>query len=320
MVFKLTISTELNGCQPKAFRFHREYEEEKRIRIHITRNDIADQEKRTRNEKGCSSNLKYCSCILVSVQKITDKNEGKEFNFKEKDIVYNSVWQTMIGRAVIDVDLGKDDNQYIHGFYLVMLKKPKSFCQSKDFGISIDGDNDENSSQSVSESIYDSSSIPLNINLIEIENSLVIDSMIVLGVYAIIFIILIAFAKLIKTAIIGRVVVPENYKPFSLLLSCFSSISKTEASSEISSSSIHIISYDENGIDNSFQKQPSLNHQYQSSDDDLSLDLHLGYNSLASNAQGFYIELLDSSEDRLSGNVAQTNFKDLNLKIPGFLK
>ena len=121
------ISTELDGCQPKAFRFHHEYKEEKRIRIHITRNDIIVQEKRTRNGKGCSSNLKYCSCILVSVQKINDKNEGKDFNFKEKDVVYNSVWQTMIGRAVIDVDVGKDDNQYIHGFYLVMLKKPKSF-------------------------------------------------------------------------------------------------------------------------------------------------------------------------------------------------
>ena len=81
---------------------------------------------------------------------------------------------------MIDVDVGKDDNRYIHGFYLVMLKKPKSFCQSKDFEISIDGDNDENSSQSISELMYDSSSIPLNINLIEIENSLLIDSMIVL--------------------------------------------------------------------------------------------------------------------------------------------
>ena len=310
-IYKET-SAELNGCQPKAFRFHNEYKEEKRIRIHITRNDIVDQEKRTRNGKGCSSSLKHCSCILVSVQKITDKNEGKEFNFKEKDVVYNSVWQTMIGRAVLDVDLGKD-NQYIHGFYLVMLKKPKSFCQSKDFEISIDGDNDENLSKRVSELMYDSSSISLNINLIEIENSLLIDSIIVLGVYAIISIIFIALTKLIKTAIIGRVVVPENYQPFSLLLSCFSSIHKTEASSEISSSSIHIISYDENRIDNSFQKQPSLTHQYQSSDDDLSLDLHLGYNSLASNAQGFYIELLDSSEDRLSENVAQNDFKDLNL-------
>ena len=125
---------------------------------------------------------------------------------------------------------------------------------------------------------------------------------------------MIALTQLIKTAIIGRVVVPENHEPFSLLLQCFSSIRKTVASSEISSSSIHIITYDENGIDNSFQKQPSLTHQYQSSDDDLSLDLHLGINSLASNAQGFYIELLDISEDRLSENVAQKDFKELNLE------
>ena len=70
-------------------------------------------------------------CAMVAVQKLRCP-----FTAQESDVVFRSKWQTMLGRAVIDVDVGgihssfgaltdatMDTKPYRHGFFVVALTK-----------------------------------------------------------------------------------------------------------------------------------------------------------------------------------------------------
>ena len=291
--------TKLEGCEPIAFKFEQTHQKHKRIRIHITREDILTQVEMTKNTTGCNSNLDHCSCILVSAQKIPDKHNNEEINFHEKDVVYHSVWQTMIGRAVIDIDIASKSNMFKRGFILVLLKKPKTFCQSKDFDISIDGEEDMNRAKNKLQSPYEMNSIPINIELIELEGSWMTETIIVIAVYSILSVAMIILSKLIKTGITGMVIVPENYEPFSLLLKCVLFQRKANNSSDIKQDDVIQMGIPQNISDlieteRSISNLDSINRQLYSSAKTEPLDLNAEDHK---NVKGFYIDLLDESDE-----------------------
>ena len=84
----------------------------------MTRSDIEDLRTQTKRLKGCSASVAYCSCSIVTIQDLHNP-----FNQEERDVVFKSAWQTMIGRAVLDVDVGPKQSTHQDGFYIVILKK-----------------------------------------------------------------------------------------------------------------------------------------------------------------------------------------------------
>ena len=44
----------------------------KRIRVHVTRDDIRDVKERTKTMEGCSTDITQCSCSIVSIQRLDD--------------------------------------------------------------------------------------------------------------------------------------------------------------------------------------------------------------------------------------------------------
>ena len=110
----------------------------KTVRVHVTRDDIDEIKKRTEARKGCSSDITQCSCSIVSIQKL-----DTHYNDREQNAVHTSIWQTMIGRSVIDIDVGPDAKGFKNGFYIVIIKmKNDEFCKSLDYDFMIDGDID----------------------------------------------------------------------------------------------------------------------------------------------------------------------------------
>ena len=70
----------------------------KRIRVHVTRSDIEDLRTITKTRKGCSASMAHCSCSIVTIQDL-----NTPFNQEERDVVYKSAWQTMIGLSLIHI-------------------------------------------------------------------------------------------------------------------------------------------------------------------------------------------------------------------------
>ena len=96
-----------------------------RIRVHTTRIDS-----RPINEvqEGCS---------IVSIQ-----NLDSPFKYHNLDFTFRSRWQTMLGRSVIDVDVGPDST-FESGF-LVVIKRANTecYCNGTGYDLRIHGDND----------------------------------------------------------------------------------------------------------------------------------------------------------------------------------
>ena len=86
------------------------------VRVKVERTDIESLVKQTEKREGCSHFKKECACNIVAIQ-----NLDTPFRQLENDVAFESEWQTMIGRAVIDIDLGENNKN--KGFYLVIIRK-----------------------------------------------------------------------------------------------------------------------------------------------------------------------------------------------------
>ena len=170
----------------------------KRIRVHVTSSDIANLTEQTKRHKGCSACFSHCSCSMVAIQDL-----NTPFHQDERDVVFKSVWQTMIGRAVLDVSVGPSQAVYQDGFYVVILKKKdNSDCRLNDLDLTIDGEAEEKSTkQKITEFFQNRNSIcndtedlieqqrmhkeskQMNIEISEIDNDIEEITGIVLGTY-----------------------------------------------------------------------------------------------------------------------------------------
>ena len=114
----------LTPFSPVIFRFDHVSNEPERIRIHTTRAD---------------ANIKHVKqgCAIVAIQRL-----DKPFHFKESDISFKSWFQTMMGRSVIDVDVGPKTG-LTDGFYIVILRKHNDTdCINISYHLSVVNSND----------------------------------------------------------------------------------------------------------------------------------------------------------------------------------
>ena len=139
-----TKNLRLSYGSPLIYKYENEDNKAKRIRVNVARKDIEVLRKQTSRREGCSkadpqSVKRLCSCSIVTIQKL-----DTPFNQFERDVVFDSVWQTMIGQSVIDIDVGPDEKKYKDGFYIVILKKKHDAeCNLKDLDLSLDGQSDD---------------------------------------------------------------------------------------------------------------------------------------------------------------------------------
>ena len=108
-------TSELTYGAPVIYKYVNSDNKNKRIRVHVTRSDIEDLRTQTKRLEGCSASVAYCSCSIVTIQDLDNP-----FNQEERDVIFKSAWQTMIGRAVLDVDVGPKQTTYQNGFYIVI--------------------------------------------------------------------------------------------------------------------------------------------------------------------------------------------------------
>ena len=208
---------------------------DKRIRVHVTSSDIEHLRSQTRRYKGCSACLSRCSCSIVAIQDL-----NTPFHQDEDDVVFKSAWQTMIGRAVLDVSVGPSQAVYKDGFYVVILKKRDDRdCKLNDLDLTIDGKAEEKSTkQKIKEFFQDRGSMcndtehliqqqpknkqlkQMNIEITEIDNDIEETSGTVLGIYlgvGFLAFILSGYTWPRVVFITGKVRIPKDHKPFSLL-------------------------------------------------------------------------------------------------------
>ena len=108
----------LSVGSPSIYKFKNKGQIDRRMRVHIIRPDIETLFYQTKNRKGCSKELQYCSCTIVMIQSL-------DTPFHQSEEIYvgvSTLWQTMIGRSVIDVDVGGKEKYFKDGFYIVIVK------------------------------------------------------------------------------------------------------------------------------------------------------------------------------------------------------
>ena len=204
----------------------------KRIRVHVTIDDIKDVKERTKAMRGCSTDITQCSCSIVSIQRLDDS-----YNANEKDVVHGSVWQTMIGRSVIDVVVGPETKRFRNGFYIVIVKKKdNAFCRLMDYERSLDGDIDYDGGNTKTRDegkIPGKHKIPFHIELIEIDELALRDTCITLGMYCTVFLTILVLSKSLGVKITGKVILPDVDRKYLLPLGSFESSENTIPSTEV---------------------------------------------------------------------------------------
>ena len=107
----------LSHGSPLVYRFN--YPETTNVRVHVTRNDVLSLRKQAEDGVECSDSQENCFYSVASIQSL-----DVPFSEVESSVRFHSRWQDMIGRAVIDVNVGPfSDNSFRNGFYVVIVKK-----------------------------------------------------------------------------------------------------------------------------------------------------------------------------------------------------
>ena len=157
------------------YRFSNENGRSRRIRVRTYRENVPSSLDIT---EGCS---------IVAIQRL-----DIPFNDHERDITFNSLWQTMLGLSVIDLDVGKTaETPFADGFFVVILKKSnESDCEKKNFDYLIDGRKQEMQAPFDSRAIYSSidnddgrGRQDISIHISELDNEIDFRSWIIVGVF-----------------------------------------------------------------------------------------------------------------------------------------
>ena len=121
-----SMNSTLSNHKAIIYRFNNKNKNEfQQIRIQATRIDVDSFDK---VKNGCS---------ILSIQRL-----DIPFKYNEEDITHRGVWQTMLGLAVIDVNIGPE-TYFNDGFYIVIQKRSnEQNCKAKDFDFRIDGEKD----------------------------------------------------------------------------------------------------------------------------------------------------------------------------------
>ena len=229
------------------YQFKHETNDRKRIRVQVTRPDIGNLTQKTDKREGCSkavgSNLRdLCSCSVVTIQKM-----GTPFEQTEREVLLDSEWQTMIGRSVIDIEVGGDSNDYKNGFYIVIVKKKNDTdCKLNSLDLNIDGKFDtregEEEAEDESETLQSNETVvgnetlhmrkhntifdtkryserfPYDVHVSEVDDDVLIYSVITISIYLGLIIFALVLSRVFKIPVTGRVVSPEEHNPFSVIL------------------------------------------------------------------------------------------------------
>ena len=114
---------------PLVFKYNHTEKDIGRVRVHTTRTDINITDVKS-------------GCAIVTIQRL-----DRPFHYSESDITFKSLWQTMLGRSVIDVNVGHDPSShslYEDGFFIVILRKRnETICTHTRYDVSVDGVDDE---------------------------------------------------------------------------------------------------------------------------------------------------------------------------------
>ena len=212
-------------------------DERKRIRVHVSRPDI--DMSLTNKREGCSKAQGYsevnklCSCSVVTIQKL-----GTPFDQTERGALQDSEWQTMIGRSVLDIDVGGNSKDYQNGFYIVIVKKKNDTdCKLNSLDLNLDGKFDTEESEERAARIYNETIITsngteqmmyrsykieeeftYNIQISELDDDISIYSIIITSVYLGLILFALVLSRVFHIPVTGRVESPEDHNPFSVIL------------------------------------------------------------------------------------------------------
>ena len=199
-------------------------------------------------------------CAMVAVQRLRCP-----FTSQESDIVFRSKWQTMLGRAVIDVDVGgihssfgalTDDTveakPFRHGFFVVALTK------SHDDGCYLRGQKVKPINDSRLEvKLFREKEFHVTLSVVDDGEAVVDGTLITLFIYVTTLAFALLLSLLCKIPISGTVTIDKNNKwtrPSSILLrikKCTSKTDKPRAIGETSGSINH-------GLDEAGTGDPNL--------------------------------------------------------------
>ena len=121
----------LTALFPLVFKYDHTENDTRRVRVHTTRTDLNIAEVKS-------------GCAIVTIQRL-----DRPFHYSESDVTFKSLWQTMLGRSVIDVDVGHNEGSdtpspYKNGFFIVILRKRnETMCNHTRYDVSVDGVDDE---------------------------------------------------------------------------------------------------------------------------------------------------------------------------------
>ena len=170
-------------------------------------------------------------CAMVAVQKLRCP-----FTAQESDVVFRSKWQTMLGRAVIDVDVGgihssfgaltdatMDTKPFRHGFFVVALTKSNDQgCYLRNQKPVLINDTELR--------LFRAKEFHVTLSVVDDGEAVVDGTLITLLFYAVILTIALFLSLICEVPISGTVSVSTNNKwtrPSSILLKIKKSLTKT---------------------------------------------------------------------------------------------
>ena len=187
--FEKDINGTLRSNFPLVYRYYNSDMEGKRVRVFTTRRGLTTR----KMARGCS---------FVSIQKL-----DKRINEKESDVTFESLWQTMLGQSVIDVDVGPN-RVFKDGFNIVILRRKNDHCADSRYDARIDSrvDLENGNNHMINQTNEKENDIQFNIKVIKISDDVGTTT----------WIIVIILISIVATLIIWESTIGAKYVQFSL--------------------------------------------------------------------------------------------------------
>ena len=209
----------LKSGSPIVYKFdNKENTKHRQVRVSIWRSDIKSLREKTQNGEGCSMSSQNCFCSIATIQPLKHLHPHSSsdsslatapFHQIESDVIFHSLWQNMIGRSVINVDVGgSNENEFSKGFYIVILKREDDMdCRIGEYY----------ARKYFAKSRSNDDSFEYNIEISNTEGDLWGKSLFIIVLYCGILIVMLVISKCFKIPITGKVCIPEHHNPFTFL-------------------------------------------------------------------------------------------------------